>query len=661
MISGTERGSGDQSDFKFNTNMPQPNFSESTHVSEEVTTGPVVAKELHDPNLEQEDEVANLQRVMRDLRYADMLDTARTKSESMTVSEQRQITNSLERRKWGGILRNLQKGDTVVSILSSTSDLLSIKNLNDNIFGSQTTDGIIAKRRQLTESIFKRVLSVAGVSAEDLNHVSLEQNYKFGTFKVPRKYNIDVVTIANQACAEVDLEMKKFIIKLADEEQAKAPNKTALLQNFRGAVNTEGYKMTFGAATVELDELEDVILAVNGSLQTARAVTSDKLTEYGDKFSSEKMTAKIEQINDLRNSIYQGGNQIIGSNGNVYEVFSGNVGSLVLNKDLLREVRKDKFIAQDGQEQILKDLKNYIKGLNIFDAVKPFTADEVGILKDEIIKMNDIAKGVLKGEQSECAEAADMLDKNEKDPSFTSEARFHAEAVKIKNCAYLSLDVLDVGVDQLLDFENRTQMVATKKMTFAQASLAAGDAMTKKLRDVRAKAYSICEETGLTHNNRMNGLVGGDELTLAIDLDAEDADGKKIFNGDDKALNNLIHRLKKETSNEDGAGVRVVKTVIAESRRHSSSDNIVERMKEHLTALKNAEEGTNQAKQIENELRKLNKFIQLHPGNESAEALSNSLKDFVIAEVDDHFAIRTELEPDMSLEELLKKIKSFYN
>ncbi len=596
-----------------------------------------------------------LDRGMRDLRYAELIDTLRTNEGSVSTEQRQQIVHSLERRKWGGILRNLQKGDTVISTLSSTSDLLSIKNLNDNVFGSQTTNSIIAKRRQLTKSILNFALNSAGVAVDDLEHTSLEQNYKFGVFKIPEKYNLDVVAILNKVCNEVDLEMRKFIIGLADEEESKHPEKTSSLQNFKEAVNAEGYKMTFGTAKVESGELEDIILAVNGSLQTARAATHYKSKDYGDSFSAEKMTEKIGQINELRNKIYKNGNKIVGKDGANHEIFINNAGKLEINRDLLRDVRKDKFYYQADQVQILTDLKDYIKSLNIFDVVKPFTADEIEKIKEESKQTDSVTDGILKGEQPKCAEAADMLDRNEKDKSYTSESRFHAEAVKIKNCAYLSLDVLDVGVDQLLDFEQRTQMVANKEMTFAQASLEAGDLMTNRLRQMREQVYKICEDFKITKNGRMDGLVGGDELTLAIDLDVVDETGKKIFDNNDKNINKLIHRLKKETNS------RVVKTVIAESRRHSSSDNTVQRMREHLIALKNAEEGANQAKQLETEMRKLKKYIKEHPGNMLAEILFNSFEDFVVAEVDDRFVIRTENEPDMSLKEIMEKLKSFYS
>jgi len=642
-------GNQDFQNFKFK-NHDMPNLDSSkTAPSEFVLTKQPNLGEPTDPSLEQEGELANLQRVRRDISYANIIDTARADSNSLTKVEQTQITNSLERRKWGGILRNLQKGDRVVSILSSTSELLSIKNLNDNIFGSQTTDSIIAKRRHLTETFFKRALSAVGLTSKELENVSLEQNYKFGTFKIPAHYDLDVVSVINQVCAEVDSEIKKFIIDLADIEQSNNPEKTTLLQNFRGAVNSEGYKMTFGAAVVETDNLDDIILAVNGSLQTARAVAFENSDGYGEQFSSERMVVKIDQINELRNKLISEGNTLIGTDGTTHEIFIENKGKLELNKDLLREVRKDKFVCRTDQTKILKELKNYVRSLNIFDIVKPFTADEVEDIKNESKQMDAVINGIHQDSPDSYAKAADILDTNEKDSHFTSETRFHSEAIKIKNCAYLSLDVLDVGVDQLLDFEQRVQFVANKEMTFEQASLEAGDLMTKKLRQMRESVFKICDEFKITKNGRMDGLVGGDELTLAIDLDATDETGKKIFDQDDKKLNKLIHRLKKETNS------RVVKTVIAENRRHSDSENIVERMKEHLLALKNAEEGTNQAKQIENELRKLKKFLQQHPDSQGVKILLDDFEDFVVTEVDDHFVIRTENGPDLNLTEILQK------
>jgi len=114
MILGNEFVGGQKfREFKFKKDtMPNPDATRG--VSSEADQIKVLnSNEPTDPNLEQEGELANLQRVMRDIRYAKLIDAARTNSGSLTRIEQAQITNSLERRKWGGILRNLQKGDRV--------------------------------------------------------------------------------------------------------------------------------------------------------------------------------------------------------------------------------------------------------------------------------------------------------------------------------------------------------------------------------------------------------------------------------------------------------------------------------------------------------------------------------------------------------------------
>jgi len=613
-----------------------------------------VQTETKPPVLDTEDEVISLDRGMRDLRYAELVDKLRENPASLSDTEKDQINHSLERRRWGGVLRNLNEGDTVISTLSATSDLLSIKNLNDNIFGPQTTDSIILKRRKLTESFLNLELNFAGVDSRELEHVNLEQNYKFGVFKIPAKYDLDTVKIFNKVCAQVDEEMKQYIIRLADEEQSKSPEKTALLQKFRVAVNSEGYRMSFGITKVQSENLEDAILATNGSLQMARASSLD-VNSYGGEFSNEKIKESIDGISELRNKIFQNGNKIVSKNGTVHEIFSQKDGLMELNRDLLREVRKDKFETQTDQANILDDLKKYVKSLNIFDVVKPFTAEEIDIIKIENKTIDSITSGITDNKKEKGKQAADILDRNEKDQHFTSESRFHAEAVKHLNCAYLSLDVLDVGVDQLLDFENRTQMVANKVLTFNEASMEAGDMMTEKLRLMRETVYKICDEFGLVKNERMDGLVGGDELTLAINLDATSQKGEKIFDDNDKVLNKLIHRLKKETNS------RVVKTVIAQSKRHSSSDNTVNKMKEHLVALKKAEDGTSQAKQVEAELRKLNKFSKENPDNQPAKELLGNLKNFVMAESDGHFVVRTEHGPDLTLKQILEQFNLLYS
>ena len=676
MIDEGENTGIDHSNFKFSENMKK---AETQSVAQEQSTVKITKAEApfnHESLKEQ-------RRVMHELRYAELIDKLRNNGESLSDDDKTLISHSLERRNWGGILKNLKKGDTVISTLSSTSELLSIKNLNDNIFGPSTTDEIIFMRRELTISKLDFALNSAGVSSSDREHTSLEQNYKFGVFKIPKEHNLDVVSIFNKICAEVDVEIKELVITLVEkeikqnekrldelekkikgtelsvaeketieDEIKKAKKKKSNLPIFKTKVDQEGYRMTFGIAKVESDDIQDIIVAANGSLQTARAATFESAQGYGDKFSDEKMTASIDQINETKRKLFEEGNTIIDSDGIEHKIFEGEVGKLTLNRDLLREIRKNKFACEKGQENVLEEVKNYVKSLNIFDVVKPFTAEEIPAIEKGIADDNETAEGIFKNEKNKFAKAADALDRNDKDNNFTSQTRFHAESVKIKNCAYLSLDVLDVGVDQLLDYEQLVQEVTDKKISFTAASIKAGDNMTKKLREVRQKAFDICNKLKITKNERMNGLVGGDELTLAIDLDAVDENGKKIFDDGDKVLNKLIHDLKKGTDS------RVVKTVIAESHRFSSSNNEIERMKEHITALKKAEDGTTQAKEVENELRKLNKFIKQNPDNMMAEILKNSLENFVVAEVDDHFVIRTENGPDLNLTEILQKFKA---
>lgn len=590
-------------------------------------------------------EPAPEERGVRDISFVDFIDKLRNEDETMSKEEVTKATHALERRRWGDVLRKLDVGDVVVSILSDTSDTLSIKNLNDNVFGPKLTDDeIIAKRRNTTTEVFERVLREAGVSDEDIRQSGLEHNYKFDIFRIPGGTNLDVTALMNKVCAEVDAIMREHITTLAKNEQEKNPSKKDFLSNFANTVQTQGYRMNFGTALVESADLKDVVLAVNGSLQTARASTSEAGQNYGGNFSVEKMQEKLAEIQILRNQIFDNGNTLIGQDGSQYEIFTGSKESgLALDRDLLRDVRKDKFVCAPDQKHILDALKKYIKDLNIFDLVKPFTADEFEKVEVGMGHIDTIAEGLKNGDMDSRRQAADILDTNEKDNRYTSEARFHADAVKIKNCAYISLDVLDVGVDQLLDFEQRVQSVEKGESNFVAASLEAGDAMTKTLRTMREDVFAICanEKFNLVVDGRMTGLVGGDELALAIDLDTIN----------EKQLDKLIHQLRKKTNS------RVVKTVVAESIRHSDSENPTDRFADHLSALKKAEEGAGQAKQLETLLRKLEKIKPDSANYHGTKDLAASLKDFVIAQEDHHFVVRTESGPDQSLVQILEKLK----
>jgi hypothetical protein len=199
------------------------------------------------------------------------------------------------------------------------------------------------------------------------------------------------------------------------------------------------------------------------------------------------------------------------------------------------------------------------------------------------------------------------------------------------------------------------QMVERGEKTFAEASLEAGDKITNTLREFRTKVFSICQkELGLPPDTRLTGLVGGDELTIAIDLNATDTNGNKIFDAEDKKINELILWLKKETNS------RVVKTVVAESRRTSDSNDTAQNMADHLAALKKAEEGAGQAKELEGYLRKLEKVVAQNSGNSKASELMESLKNFVITEVHGQFVVRTEKDADIPLAQIIEKIKNIY-
>ena len=190
------------------------------------------------------------------------------------------------------------------------------------------------------------------------------------------------------------------------------------------------------------------------------------------------------------------------------------------------------------------------------------------------------------------------------------------------SAAYISLDVLDLGVDLLLEYESLLQDEELDKaknnqekiQIFNKLSLEAGDQTTKKLRDFRDNVAEVCDKFGLK-KDLIVAEVGGDELTLVVN--SKDISEEK--------LQELLFALKQKTN------TRVIKTVVGETDKNVSPGSSEEdKVKEHLKAIKRAETGAGIAKDIEEAVRKLNLILQTHGEEAVAKKIGSLSKLFVI-------------------------------
>ena len=516
------------------------------------------------------------------------------------------IAGVLERRKWGKLFTNLEPGDKVVSFLVPGADFLSIKYLNDNIFGPQVTNEIITQKRKVLEAEMKKI------SADIL---FLQSDYKTEVIKVPHSLQLAEGALESVS-EEVDIEMTKFVLATAGRilENEHDPKRIAVLKKFEkdllGASGEKknGFKMNYGVATVaegSADELvQNQLLALNQSLQTSRMSRETRDGSYGAEYSEAKAVEEVDHIQELRQEIIRGGNTITDVDGNDFMIFEERGDAFVFNRDLLRDVRKGKF--KTDNKALLATVALYVKKLNILDAVKPFTKEEMTATKDEAIVNYELSQKIKHKEQLTADQrklAAELLQANEKDVEYTSNSEFHKRAVAMKDAAYISLDVLDLGVDLLLEYESALQKVESvaadkKAATLKEVSLSAGDKTTDKLRDFRKNVARVYREFGLG-DGLVVGEIGGDELTLAVDI------GSNSVLQEEGKMDDLLFALKKATN------TRVVKTVVSQAEKHVdeqvSEQGVIEA---HLEAIKRAEQGSAIAKDVEEAARKLSRILK---------------------------------------------------
>ncbi len=506
----------------------------------------------------------------------------------------------LEKQNWGKIFTNLKKGDKVLSFLVPGADFLSIKNLNDIVLGPQITNKLIAAKRQIVEREMRKI---------DVNAFMLQSDYKIEIVKISKDSNVGISQLEAASLA-VDKEMTVFVEKIIDDliAEEKDKDKIKILEEFKNDLQGQsektkgkgGFIMNYGLAEVEGDRMEDKLTGLDHSLETSRMARQNH-ESYGAEYSETKIEAELDSIKDLRKKIIgEYGNKITDDEGNEFEIFNKKGDKFFLNPDVVRDVRKGKFQTKD--KQILYDINVYVKKLGILDVVKPFTMKEISKIKTSVETAHNLSDKLKKGEsltEDENKKVAEMLRSEEKDPAYTSKSEFHKRATAMTECAYVSLDVLDLGVDLLLEYEDILQDIDKKSgkermAEFNKLCLSAGDKTTEKLRDFRKKVAEVYKEFGFD-GDLITGEVGGDELTLAIDTSKMSED----------KLDEFLFALKEKTN------TRVIKTVVAKSEKSVSPDSNHQKLVEaHLQALKRAEAGAAIAKDIESAERKLNRLLK---------------------------------------------------
>ncbi|MBL7058048.1 hypothetical protein ISS03_01805 [Patescibacteria group bacterium] len=537
------------------------------------------------------------------------------------------------------IYNNLNTGDKVATFMVPSGGILSIKNMNDNIFGMQKTNAVIGKRRALMATLLEKA-----------NIQLLEQDFKTATCKVDtgsvdkkgiktKKSAEEERVVMETICQKVNVEMSEYLLGMINQElelEDPKSEKIKMLEAFKEAITREGFRVTYGITEIgtandptDEEDMSHIELSLAITTQTALMARREK-EQYGKVFNEEDIKSELKEIGELRNEIISklGGNRfnigddkssvqeklqkklegaqlLYDQNGVGHKIFTVTEdGLLEMNTDVMRAVRKDKFKLRDKDKEsfgpVLNDIAQYIRRVNVFDIMKPFTHNEISgdkkirdsemSFRGRMQEQKTIADKILNKEeltQGEAKRAVELLGRAPKNEFCTSEAIFNAESLKINKCTDISLDRLDLGVDLLKEFEKLQQEVVNETKGLEDASTIAGDKVTASMRDMREVAFKEFKQ--LLPKEAFLTLVGGDELTIAINND----------NVTEKEIETLLFNLQEKTNS------RIVKTIITDTMRDSTGHSAEQRKLDHLEAIKRAEKGAEIAKVIEENKRLL--------------------------------------------------------
>lgn len=544
---------------------------------------------------------AALERTISMIQRAEIIENFAETGE-LSEADSRRLGGVVAERGWQAVFSELKAGDKVVCI-STPAGELSIKNLNSK-FGEQTADNIIAARKFATA----KAIGESGLSA-------LMQDYKGGFFKAaPNMDGAEIKKMLDAASDEVNREMTEYI-KSEIEKVPEEVRKNGSFDSMINVLDRAGYRLSFGVSEVTAENSANDKTGVLDSLAgaTQAAQVSKRLSregsEYGSEFSVDIISGEIREIDEISKELVGKSVELV--DGTRYDIFSiDEKGTRRIDRDLLRMARKGDLHPAKGFEKTAELVAQYVRRLNVIDLVKPFVAEEAedGTLAKRV---ETNSKFIAKDKNGNWAvdknlsakdrrELAAELRQDHKDPRFLSHEFFHKESAGIDNCTYVNVDVLDLGVDLLLEYEESLQAIGRDPGKLREISASAGDKITERMRNIRGKSLEVYQK--YFGNEEAVAKVGGDEITFAVNSEHDPEEVEKF----------LIDL-------QAATGTRVIKTVVGSADRETKTNTREKRVAEHLAALKRAENGTEMCKNIESKMRLIKKVLENNLGRRPKE------------------------------------------
>lgn len=323
----------------------------------------------------------------------------------------------------------------------------------------------------------------------------------------------------------------------------------------------------------------------------------------------------------------------------LYQKYGDNNYRRVINKDLVRAVRKGKFKPYVGDNPdhwdyteataALDVIRDYVDVLNTIDLVRPYTEAELTEnfygekflektfeeIDQHISAIDDLLEGnvLVEGFEDRIKKAADYLEGAMKNKEFTTRGVFHERVSLMDKSAVLSIDIGDLGVDVLRTYEEDLFAVDANMISMQEVYAGVGDRETYAMNSIRDRLVELYDDIfDRQDGEKIVGLVeGGDEIVFAFDLSREGESAK-------------IDEFRRRLQGEIGVPMRVVLTSHEVKRKASmqglsvkeyypqveSKDYIDPRLEAHILSMDRSERGADASKTCEAMLRKLHKMIE---------------------------------------------------
>lgn len=542
-----------------------------------------------------------------------------------------------------------KKGSIVVSMIVPGGNELGIKSLNENYVGYHVTDKVlIPKRYELLRKYF-------GVFCEEASIDYGENTFVINAEKL-EEIKQDLIQEGKILDSASDAEVSGAIAQKLEEFNLKFAQEYSefLIEKLQDAIIHEGdaskrndigklinklnedppklsYAMAIGTAVVDQEvqggDFSSIQSAYANSLMAARISREQALTNpensegaYSQtdvvEFSPDTLSRQLDNIGNLRNQI---NNELSNSHGLITYTLEGveinepvfiadsESGESFLNQRVVYGIRKDEIdnlTINEGQQNILSLIKNYILSVNFLDRFVYYSSAEVrgkdnllsGVsLSDKVTGFNSVyekLKNGIKITKEDLPVLLNALNNDAQDDTLSSRSVFHEKAFETGNKAvYVQLDLVGLGAKVVCNWEKAALRLVKSQgeenQSLENLTIEVGDELLDGIRIFRKKVIDFLKSRGIDNPAVQ---VGGDELVIALE------------ESDKFDLEKLLVQLSREVRGE----ARVMTTRVVANKREGvgSEQNRIALLNEHVKALMGLDPGAEESKMIEKALRR---------------------------------------------------------